>query len=52
MEKDFKGMETLTFKFGTYNFEVMPSVIMNSLSTFQRLMYRLFRDVPLVTAYL
>lgn len=43
---------TLLFIFGTFQFELIPSGLMNVPSTFQRMMYKIFSDLNFFCVYL
>ena len=47
-----KEQTTFTFRYGTYQFEVIPFGLMNAPSTFQRMMDLIFRDLEYVKCYI
>ena len=52
MAEQCKEKTTFVCRYGTYKFEVMPFGLMNALSTFQRMMDLVFRDLGHVRCYL
>ena len=52
MENYCKEKTTFIYRFGTFQFEVMPFVLMNAPSTFQRMMDFVFRTFDYVQVYL
>lgn len=52
MAEYVKEKTTFVCRFGTYQFELMPFGLMNSPSTFQRLIDEVFKKFPFFRAYL
>ena len=52
MGEECKEKTTFVCCYGTFQFEVMPFGLMNALSTFQRMMDYVFRDILFVRVYL
>lgn len=52
MDEEVKEKTIFISRFGTFKFEVMPFGLINVPSRFQRLMDKVFMDVPYVRVYL